>query len=198
MLLLCSNHTAYGFNNFFPTIMSGFKIGDRTTTLALTAPPYLVGAAVSLVVAWSSDRHAERGYHISVPMFVAAVGFAISVGTLNVPARYFASFLYASGCFAANSMVYSWAAAVLNQTPEKRACATAIVNLLSQFGNIWSPYFFPESDGPRYIMAMCLMMAFSVVSIISALSMKSILKRANKKLLAEAEHTGQVPTLYPL
>ncbi|KAL2202423.1 MFS general substrate transporter [Sarocladium strictum] len=164
VIILCANHTAYGFNNFFPTIVRSMNLGNRTITLVLTAPPYLFGAIISFAVAYSSDRFNERGYHISVPMLVAIVGFAISVATLNNPARYFASFLYCAGAFAANAAVYSWAASSLNQTPEKRACATAIVNLLSQFGNIWSPYFFPASDGPRYVMAMLLMMAFSALT----------------------------------
>lgn len=113
--MLCANHTAYGFNNFFPTIVRGFNLGSNTVTLVLTAPPYLIGAAVSFLVAYSSDIRNERGYHISVPMCVAIVGFLISVVTLNVSARYVASFLYISGCFSANAMVYSWAASSLNQ-----------------------------------------------------------------------------------
>lgn len=167
-------------------------------TLALTAPPYLVGAAVSFLVAYSSDKNNERGWHIVAPMAVAAIGFIVSVATLNVPARYVASFLYCSGCFAANSMVYSWAASTLNQTPEKRACATAIVNLLAQFGNIWSPYFFPSTDGPRYTMAMILMMGFSFLSIGCVVVLKSILRKANKLLLAEADIEGRRVTLYTL
>lgn len=178
--------------------MKGFNLGTRTLTLALTAPPYIFGAIISFLVAYSSDRFNERGYHISAPMAVAVLGFVISVATLNVPARYFAAFLYCAGCFAANSMVYSWAASVLNQTPEKRACATAIINLLSQLGNIWSPYFFPSTDGPRYLMAMLLMMGFSALSIVCAVSLKFILKRGNAKLLAEGERTGEKVTLYTL
>lgn len=179
-------------------IIQGFHMGSTTLTLTLTAPPYLVGAAISFLVAYSSDRNKERGWHISVPMLIAMIGFIISVATLNVPARYFAAFLYCSGCFAANSMVYSWAASVLNETPEKRACATAIVNLLAQLGNIWSPYFFPASDGPRYVMAMLLMMGFSVLSVVAALSMKVILGRANRRLLEEGERTGRAVNLYTL
>ena len=113
--MLCANHTAYGFNNFFPTIVRGFHLGSNTVTLVLTAPPYLVGAAVSFLAAYSSDHRNERGFHIAVPMCVAVVGFIISVATLNVIARYVASFLYISGCFSANAMVYSWAASSLNQ-----------------------------------------------------------------------------------
>ncbi|EXL65971.1 hypothetical protein FOPG_17833 [Fusarium oxysporum f. sp. conglutinans race 2 54008] len=196
VIILCANHTAYGFNNFFPTIVRSMNLGNRTITLVLTAPPYLFGAAASFLVAYSSDRYNERGYHISVPMAFAIVGFIISAATLNHAARYAASFFYCAGAFAANAAVYSWAASSLNQTPEKRACATAIVNLLSQFGNIWSPYFFPSSDGPRYVMAMLLMMGFSALSICASLLMKFLLKKDNRKLLAEAEQSGRTVKLY--
>ena len=172
------------------------NLGNQTITLVLTAPPYLFGAAVSFLVAYSSDRNNERGYHTSAPMCVAIVGFIISAATLNNAARYAASFLYCAGAFAANAAVYSWAASSLNQTFEKRACGTAIVNLLSQFGNIWSPYFFPSKDGPRYVMAMLLMMAFSALSIAAAMLMKYLLKRENKRLLREATEAGGKPVLY--
>jgi len=197
-LMLCANHTAYGFNNFYPSIVQGFHLGSRTITLVCTAPPYLLGAAISFVIAFSSDRRNERGFHISGPMTVAAIGFIITVSTLNVPARYVASFLYISGCFAANAMVYSWAASTLNQTPEKRACATAIVNLMSQLGNIWSPYFFRPGDSPRYTLAMILMMAFSFLSIATCIFMKAVLRRENKKLIAVAESNGSTANLYTL
>ncbi|KAF4420506.1 major facilitator superfamily transporter [Fusarium acutatum] len=196
VIILCANHTAYGFNNFFPTIVRSMNLGNRTITLVLTAPPYLFGAAVSFLLAHSSDRFNERGYHISVPMAFAIIGFIVSAATLNNAARYAASFFYCAGAFAANAAVYSWTASSLNQTPEKRACATAIVNLLSQFGNIWSPYFFPASHGPRYAMAMLLMMAFSALSIVASLLMKYLLKKDNKKLLIEAEQSGRTVKLY--
>ncbi|ETI22512.1 hypothetical protein G647_06587 [Cladophialophora carrionii CBS 160.54] len=198
VLMLCANHTAYGFNSFYPSIVKGFHLGSTTKTLLLTAPPYLVGAAVSFLVAYSSDHRKERGFHISVPMAVAMVGFIISVATLNVPARYFASFLYTSGCFSANAMVYTWAASTLNQTPEKRACATAMINLLSQFGNIWSPYFFPASDAPRYTMAMLLMLGFSVLSICCCIVMKISLRKSNEKMREEAEESGREVVLFTL
>ncbi|KEF57450.1 uncharacterized protein A1O9_05367 [Exophiala aquamarina CBS 119918] len=198
VLLLCANHTAYGFNNYFPTIMKAFNLGNTTLTLILTSPPYLVGAIISFLVAFSSDRNNERGFHIAVPIAVAVVGFVISVSTLNVPARYFGSFLYTSGCFSANAMVYSWAASTLNQTSEKRACATSIVNLLSQFGNVWSPYFFPKADGPRYLMAMLLMMGFSFLSIVCCMVMKCDLKRANHRLKAKGEEEGKDVVLFAL
>lgn len=195
--ILCSNHTAYGFNNFYPTIVKGFGLGSRTITLLCTCPPYFVGAIVSFAVAYSSDVRGERGWHISAPMGVAIVGFIISVSVLNLPVRYFASFLYISGCFAANAIVYSWAASSTSQTPEKRACATAIINLTGQFGNIWSPYFFLPHESPRYTTAMILMIAFSGASIVGCCCMKWVLRRDNRKLLDSWTGPGS-PNLYTL
>lgn len=173
-------------------------MGSKTVTLLCTAPPYLVGAIISFLVAYSSDRMGERGYHISVPMGVAAVGFIINASVQNVPAQYFASFLYISGCFSANSIVYSWAATSTSQTPEKRACAGAIINLMGQFGNIWSPYFFSSADSPRYLKAMLLLIGFSVASMLSSFAMKWILARDNRKLVKQFEGTGTTPTLLTL
>ncbi|KAL2784945.1 major facilitator superfamily domain-containing protein [Aspergillus keveii] len=197
-LMLCANHTAYGFNNFYPSIVRGFNLGSTVVTLLCTAPPYIIGALIAFAVAWSSDRMGERGYHIGGSMAVAVLGFVISVSTLNTPARYFSSFLYICGCFAANSLVYTWAASAVSQTPEKRACATAIINLTSQFGNIWSPYFFRDGDEPRYLLAMILMMAFAGLSIVCCGIMKWTLKRDNRKLLARYEGAGEQPNLHVL
>ncbi|KAJ0306234.1 hypothetical protein COL516b_004689 [Colletotrichum fioriniae] len=188
-LKLAIKDPPYGFNNFFPTIVKGFKLGSNTLTLILTAPPYLLATVVAFTTAWSSDRRKERGFHISVPQGVACVGFIISVSTVNTVARYFAAFLYICGCFSSNAMVFSWASSTLNQTPEKRACATAIINLLSQLGNIWSPYFFPSNDGPRYAMANLLMMASSALSMVTCVIMKIMLTRANKTLKGEGRDT---------
>lgn len=183
--MLLANHSAYGFTNFFPTIVKGYKLGNNTLTLVLTSPPYLLAAVTAFLTAYSSDRRRERGYHICIPQAVACVGFIISAATLNNAARYVAAFLYICGCFSSNAMVFSWASATLNQTPEKRAAATAIINVISQFGNIYSPFFFPATDGPRYLKAMMLMMSFSFLSIVTCAVVKVSLKRANKKLREE-------------
>lgn len=52
---------AYGFSNFFPAIVRGFGFESRTTTLLLTAPPYVFAAIGGLVNAWHSDHTNERG-----------------------------------------------------------------------------------------------------------------------------------------
>jgi MFS family permease len=195
-LMLCSNHSAYSFNNFFPSMLKGFNLGSNTLTLVLTAPPYLVATVIALGVALSSDRRKERGLHIAVPIVFSVIGFIITVSTLDNAARYFASFLYVGGLFGSNSIIYAWASSSLNQTPAKRACATAIVNIISQIGNIYAPYFFRPQDAPRYILAVILMTVFSGISIATVLFMKFDLERENKKLLAREEELGVEVNLY--
>lgn len=73
-IMLIANHTAYGFNYFYPSIVKGFKFKSTTLTLVLTAPPYLMATICAFCVALNSDRVGERGWHISVPMSVAVVG----------------------------------------------------------------------------------------------------------------------------
>ncbi|KAH7393283.1 major facilitator superfamily domain-containing protein [Cadophora sp. MPI-SDFR-AT-0126] len=166
VIMLIANHTAYGFNYFYPSIVKGFKFKSTTLTLVLTAPPYLMATICAFCVALNSDRVGERA-------------------SLSIPVRYFASFFFICGCSSANAGVFSWASNTLSQTPEKRACAIAIINMLSQLGNIWSPYFFKPSDAPRYVPAMVLMMAFAVLSVICCGVMKFGLKKQNKKIMEE-------------
>ncbi|KAJ5357594.1 hypothetical protein N7541_004752 [Penicillium brevicompactum] len=197
-LMLCANQTAYGFNYFYPSIVEGFDLGTRTITLVCTAPPYIVGAIVAYLIAWSSDRVGERGWHIALPIIVATVGFIISVSVLSIPARYCASFLYISGVFGANATLYGWAASSVSSTPEKKACATAIINVIGQFGSIWSPYFFNSNDAPRYTTAMLLLMAFCVLEALLCFAMKFLLRKENKKILERFDGYGAAPNLYTL
>ncbi|GAB7336603.1 hypothetical protein MBLNU13_g09856t2 [Cladosporium sp. NU13] len=196
VVMLIANHTAYGFNYFYPSIVKGFDLGSSTITLVLTAPPYLLATVCALCVAYSSDRLGERGWHISIPMLIAAVGFIISAATLNIGVRYFASFLLICGCFSANAGVFSWASSTLNQSPEKKSAAVALINLLSQLGNIWSPYFFRPRDATRYLLAMLLMMAFAFLSVGTVFAMKWSLRKANKKILESYEGSTERPNLY--
>jgi hypothetical protein len=182
--------SSYGFNNFFPTMVRGFGLGSNTIALVLTAPPYILGTAVSFFVAWNSDRNKERGYHIMINNCISIVGFIISVATLNTAARYTAAFLYTSGSFSANALVYTWAVSSLSQTPEKRAAGGAIVNICGHLGNVMSPYFFPDSDRPRYTMAMIMQIAFAGLTFCMAFGSKTYLKRQNNKLKATSDETG--------
>ena len=183
---------AFGFNNFYPTIVRALNMGSTTMTTLLTAPPYFMTAFTAMFVAWNSDRLKERGWHITGPMIVTVVGYIISVASLSPAARYTASFLYIGGSFSANPLVITWAVSTLGRTPEKRAAGTAVVNVMGFIGNLVTPFFFPQSHEPRYLMAMLLMMAWSCVTVGCALFLKWLLRRGNRELKELAEREGKV------
>ncbi|KAH7313929.1 major facilitator superfamily transporter [Stachybotrys elegans] len=189
---------AYGFLNFFPSIVRGFGFESRTTTLLLTAPPYLFAAVGSLINARSSDHFKERGYHMAGPVAIAILGYVVCTATGNVPARYAASFLYIGGMFSANPLINTWIVGTLGRTPEKRATAIPVINVLGQIGNVIAPYFFPDRDEPRYLMAFLLMMGFAAIGIACCMFLKYILWRQNKKLWKRSQEEGVAYNPYTL
>lgn len=183
---------AHGFNNFYPTIVAGIGMGSRIKTVLLTAPPFFMTAVVSVLVAFHSDYRKERGWHMSIPLSVTLVGYIISAATLHKGARYFASFLYIGGSFSANPLLTTWIATTLSRTPEKRATAIAFCNVFGFFGSLVTPYFFPSTHGPRYLMAMLLMGAFTATTASGILFMKWWLTRENRKLKETADRDGTI------
>jgi membrane protein insertase Oxa1/YidC/SpoIIIJ len=86
----------------------------------------------------------------------------------------------------------------LSRTPENRATSATIVNVFGHFGNIMSPYFFPTTDAPRYLIAMLCMASMAVLTVVRALSTKFVVKRESKKLKVAAEETGMMYNPYTL
>jgi hypothetical protein len=158
---------------------------NRTITLVLTCPPYLLSAFISVAVSWSSGRFNERTWHISGSKAVAIVGFIIGTVTLNIGARYFAMVLFVGSTYSVNNIVLSWTAAVLGQTDEKKAVAVAIVNTLGNLSFVYTPYLWPSSSKPRFSMAMWASVGFSAGVILCAWVMRFILMRDNRKVRAQ-------------
>lgn len=88
----------------------------------------------------------------------------------------------------------SWCGSVLGQTPEKKAVVLAIVNTLGNISFVYSPYLWPDSDAPRYVMAMSSSAAFSFGVVAIAWIMRIILKRQNQKIRQSADEDVM---LYP-
>lgn len=174
--------SACSFNNFFPTVIG--SLGYNTTiTLVLTCPPYLVSGFVGYFVGLSSGKTNERTWHITACMGAALVGFIISCVTLNTPARYISCFLFASGAYAVNSIILGWVSASMGQTTEKKAVSLSIVNVVANASYIYTPYLYPSSNGPKYLIAMGSNSAFAFATIASAWVMRIWLMNRNKKIM---------------
>ena len=175
--------SACSFNNFFPTVIGSLGF-NRTITLVLTCPPYLVSGAAGVIVGISSGKFNERTWHITGSMGLAMIGFIISCATMNVAARYVSCFMFASGAYAVNSCILGWVSATLGQTNEKKAVSLSIVNVVANASYIYTAYLYLKSDGPKYLTAMSSNAAFAFGTIVCAWGMRGWLIKTNKKLAA--------------
>lgn len=58
----------------------------------------------------------------------------------------------------------------------------SIVNVVSMASFIYTPYLYPKSDGPKYVIAMSSNAAFAAASIVAAWALRVWLQVTNAKL----------------
>lgn len=113
-LALTSEVTALSFNAFFPTLSATLGF-NRTVTLVLVAPPFILTAILAFLISRyvlstleicvqskskphvfvrHSDKTGERFYHITIPLLIGILGFVIAISTMNTAARYVSLFVY--------------------------------------------------------------------------------------------------------
>lgn len=152
----------------------------------------MIAGILTIPYSYSSGYFNERTYHITFSKLVAIIGFLVAGTTLNIPTRYFAMCLFSIGTYCVNSIVLGWAASTLGQTSEKKAVVISIVNTCANASFIYTPYLFPKSDEPRYMMAMGSSAGFSAGCAICAWIMRFWLMHQNKKILHEREDAANV------
>ncbi|KAF7557682.1 hypothetical protein G7046_g5975 [Stylonectria norvegica] len=177
--------SANAFTNFFPTVVGtlGFS---HTMTLVLTCPPFVLAAIVGPLYGMSSGRFNERTWHITGGMGLAMAGFVIAAATLNTAARYFACFCFSVGVYAVNACILGWVSATLGQTMQKKAISLSFVNMMANASYIYTPYLYPASDGPRYVMAMGAEAGFAAGTIVCAWALRLWLMAENRKIRKSA------------
>lgn len=172
-------YTSAGVTNFFPPVVSTLGY-DRTVTLALTAPPFVLCCITMLVVGFHSDRVGERYLHISLPLVITLAANIIAVSTLKTAARYIAMMLMPSSFYGATVVLLSWITGTLNQPVAKRASAIALILSVCNSSNIWTPYLYNQA--PRYFLAFMVNLIAAAAAIIIATITRFYLQRENQKL----------------
>lgn len=172
---------ACGIVNFFPTIVATLNF-NRTVTLCLTAPPYLLAVPVSYYWARHADKTGERSFHILIPLAVTTISFVIPVATTNFAARYFSYCIMIPGIIGAYVVIITWMPNSCPRPPAKRAVSIALMIGLSNSPYTWTAFLYPLSDGPRYIKGMSCNIAFLVMAIILTVMLRIRLKQLNKKI----------------
>lgn len=115
---------------------------NRTITLCLTAPPYLLCIVSIILVGWHSDRAHERTYHVVAAMAVTILANVIALATTNTAARYIAMMLMPGSFYAATIVLLSWISTSIVGPDIKRAVAIAIINSFANSANVWTSYLY--------------------------------------------------------
>ena len=176
--------SANGFKNFVPTLVK--EVGfTSNTALLLTCPPYVLACFTTIAIGWNSGRINERTWHTTVSKVVAIAGFVLCVSTLNTWARYFGVMVFVSASYGVNTIILGWVASVLGQSDEKKAVALAMCNTFGNLSAIYTPYLWPDSDAPRFVMAMTSSTGFSLGVILCAWLIRYLLSRKNNEIRRE-------------
>ncbi|KAL8719424.1 MAG: hypothetical protein Q9225_003567 [Loekoesia sp. 1 TL-2023] len=139
--------------NLFPTIVQTLGYSN-VISLLLTVPPYVLGVITTFCNSWHADRTGERYFHITIPLYFGVAAFIIAAATTKTAPR----------------------------PPAKRAAALAAINAVSNSSSIYASYMYPESAGPRYVVAMAVNCTTAFIAICAATVLRFILVHLNKKL----------------
>ncbi|QLL31852.1 hypothetical protein HG536_0C00190 [Torulaspora globosa] len=172
---------ACGVTNFFPSVVKTLQF-DRMVTLCLTAPPYCIAVVTTFIWSWHSDRTGERFWHIVLPLVLALVSFVIAASTLNTVARYIAMCLMPTALYCPFILIISCMSICVPRPPLKRAISLSIMNCLANSTSIWNAYLYPESNAPRYEIAMACNCGFIGLSALFAFLLRIHLARLNNRI----------------
>lgn len=125
-IFLLDNITVLGISFFLPTIIKTiYPIRTTVQLQLLTVPPYVVGAACTVIITTLSWRFNSRQTLIACTGPTVIAGFSIFLGTTNANVRYAAVFLSASTAFSLGAMTNAQVSAnVLSDSARSIAIGT--------------------------------------------------------------------------
>ncbi|ORY78912.1 putative pantothenate transporter [Leucosporidium creatinivorum] len=145
------NVTVQGISVFMPTIISALYPTESVIARQLkTVPPYVVGAAVNILIPYMAFKTKRRCYAMFAAAPLAIIGFAIFIGSNSNTAKYIATFFVTSGAFPFGALCTGAASA--NASPDgARAAAIGTVVMIGNIGGLISTWTFTPNYAPRYI-----------------------------------------------
>jgi hypothetical protein len=126
LIFLLDNITVLGISFFLPTIVRSIYPNRTTVQLQLlTVPPYVVGAACTVIITTLSWRFNSRQNLIACTGPTVMAGYSIFLATTNPNIRYAAVFLSASTAFSLGAMTNAQVSAnVLSDSARSVAIGT--------------------------------------------------------------------------
>ncbi|OJD37720.1 major facilitator superfamily transporter [Diplodia corticola] len=169
------------FQYFFPTVVETLGYG-KIETLLITAPVWIATFLVGLFVTWTSGRSGDRSIHIVCLSMISCVGNIICIATLNINARFFAIFLMPMGAVAGYQIVITWVANTFPRPLVKRSACISFANMVGNSANIYGPYMYPSSSGPRYVPGGAATATAALLVALLALAIRFVLAARNRDL----------------
>ncbi|KAG1734636.1 MFS general substrate transporter [Suillus lakei] len=165
---------------YFPTLCATLGY-DTTVTLLLCAPPWVFAGMVAFALTWYSDKKQRRYKYFVVSNALAALGFIMSISTMNKAVRYISLFLMTQ-VLAGSLVLWGWISNTFIREPAKRAVAIALINALGQIGNVVGSYVWPSNWGPTYRYSYVVCFAALVVSTAMFGGMYLYLRHLNEQI----------------
>ncbi|KAI6100929.1 major facilitator superfamily domain-containing protein [Pisolithus croceorrhizus] len=164
----------YGITYFLP-----FGYSTSASQL-LSAPPYVFGVIVLLVVAYFSDKTQLRSPFIFATQTIAILGFIINITNAPYGVKYFGTYLCVAGPYTGGAGSIIWLANNL-EGKCKRAIGMAIVICMGNLGGAVASNIFRSQDAPRYILGLGIEIMFLVMGMIAVPIIALTYRRLNAR-----------------
>ena len=129
----------YGVSFWLPQLIKNLGVKDIMTVGLLSAIPYGVAAVCMVLVGQSSDRQAERRWHLVVPALLGAIGLVLSGVFSNQPVLgMLALTLGTAGILSVLPVFWTLPTAFL--TGASAAAGIALVNSIGNLAGFLSPF----------------------------------------------------------
>jgi MFS family permease len=125
----------------------------------MTVPIYCVALVVALFMGWNADRTRQKAWHVIAACTWGVVCFVICVTVKSIPVRYTFICLGGAGVWSAVPLFLSWMVTMFDGR-EKRAVCIALINGVGNLASVYGSFFWPSTDGPRYVKGFAITSAF--------------------------------------
>ncbi|KAF9965477.1 hypothetical protein BGZ70_004784 [Mortierella alpina] len=182
MMYILSTIPLYSLAFFLPSIVLGFNLEPLETQL-LTVPAYLIACVCTLLCAFSSDYHKERGLHFAIPTGTACLGYILLIWSResSTAVRYVCLTITTIGNFSAVPPMVSWFTSNIGGHT-KRGVATGAIIAFGNIGGAIGGQVYREADAANgYVRGHALCAGLLGFSVCLILTTKFLLTRENRR-----------------
>ncbi|SPO27311.1 related to nicotinamide mononucleotide permease [Ustilago trichophora] len=179
ILLFISQTGSATFPVYVPTLLSEMGYGGIRAQ-GLSAPPYLLACAITLLGCWLTDRYQVRGPVFAFFICTGAIGYLMLACLRATTARYLAIWIIINGMFPALPVLYMWLMA--NQDSERKTgLGLVIFATVGQCGPLLPARLFPASDKPYYVKGTAISAALLFVGVLMSAGLSYRFWRINRR-----------------